>query len=239
MIYPSNTVPDWSEQVYAHRECSSVQPLAPLDGLTQSTYVPWSELIMFPYRKLLQEGAHLRCDAILCRGVGHTWIMAILCAIICPGSSVNWWWGRGIQFVCYLTIVDLGSGGKVWTSRVIDKHNLQFWNWSALIITSHALDSICIMNAFPSGKCSLAILAAGAYAGLQLQQHANCNTKFTCKCKDEERYSMLLNQLSNLVLFCPRINTLTVCEQHNGCGGMPVWRCGGDWYRDSVTEWHV
>ena len=158
MIYPSKTVPDWSEQVYAHRECSSVQPLAPLDGLTQSTYVPWSELIMFPYRKWLQEGAHLRCDAIIrfWRGVGHTWIMAILCAIICPGSSVNWWWGRGIQFVCYLTIVDgfiLGSGGKVWTFRVIDKHNLQFWNWSALIITSHALDSICVMNAFPSGKC--------------------------------------------------------------------------------------
>jgi len=44
------------------------------------------------------------------------------------------------------------------------------------------------MNAFPSGKCSHAILAAGAgaYAGLQLQQHANFNTKFTCKCKNEE-----------------------------------------------------
>jgi len=81
-----------------------------------------------------------------------------------------------------------------------------------------------VENAFPSGKCSHAILAAGAgaYAGLQLQQHANCNTKFTCKCKDEERYSMMFNQLSTLVLLCPRINTLTGCEQHNGCGGMPV-----------------
>lgn len=43
-----------------------------------------------------------------------------------------------------------------------------------------------------------------------------------------------MNQLQNLVLLCPRINTLTISEQHKGCGGKPVWRCGGI---DIVIVW--
>lgn len=38
-----------------------------------------------------------------------------------------------------------------------------------------------------------------------------------------------MNQLQNLVLLCPRINTLTVSEQHKGCGGIDieiVWLSG-------------